>query len=478
MLSGLRRWWASLNLVGQFAVMAIAVLFPGMMAIGWWISDRIGEAVVHNTATALALYMDGLLAPLSPEIKQTGHLADSSRELLDQLLEQARSDSRIVSMKVWNPDGTIIYSSFPDMVGKQFPISDDFAKAMGGQVGAELGAQPHVEDSNERREANMLLEVYSPVRDRASRKIVAISEFYANGADLSADVWRTTLTTWGIVAAVAATMVLALSGLVARGSQTIIRQRQLLADQVTRLKSLLDQNETLRTSLHKANEDVATINERILQQLGSDLHDGPAQHLAYVAMRISKLRKHFSNRPAGERELAEVSRIVGNALEDVRRTSQGLLLPELEGATLAEAIKLAVTTHEDLTGSKVQLTLKGKCGALPTALILCAYRVAQEALNNAFKHAGGVGQAVTLDCIDDVIVRIQDSGKGFDSTLRPTEGLGLTGMRARIESLGGTLTVASSSNQGTTITARFPRRELGRREGKYNGTANLSGNGG
>lgn len=249
-----------------------------------------------------------------------------------------------------------------------------------------------------------------------------------------------------------------LSGIVGRGSRTILLQQELLANQVNELTLLLQQNETLRASLKKSSADVASINERVLQQVGSDLHDGPAQMLAYVKMRLSKLRRLFSNRVAGEKELGDVARILDDALHEVRRTSQGLILPELRQASLSEAIELAITTHEDHTGTRVARKLAEGCENVQPALKICAYRVVQEALNNAFKHAGGLGLRVELRCVDGIDISIHDAGEGFKVQERSGAGLGLSGMRARVQALGGRLSITTSNTDGTVVRAVFAQR--------------------
>jgi signal transduction histidine kinase len=93
---------------------------------------------------------------------------------------------------------------------------------------------------------------------------------------------------------------------------------------------------------------------------------------------------------------------------------------------------------------------------------IAAYRVVQEALSNASRHAGTREQWVSLVVDDeDCVVTIRDDGKGFDTAApvrtadrRPR--LGLQGMRERIELLGGEFAVKSSPGQGTTVTARIP----------------------
>ena len=59
MFATLRPIWQSLSLSKQFAIVAVAVLLPGMAVTGWWIAEKIGDAVVRNTASAIAISMDG-----------------------------------------------------------------------------------------------------------------------------------------------------------------------------------------------------------------------------------------------------------------------------------------------------------------------------------------------------------------------------------------------------------------------------------
>ncbi|MGB8315277.1 MAG: sensor histidine kinase [Aestuariivirga sp.] len=457
MFANLQKKWSKLSLARQFMTVATTVLVPGMLTIGWWISNQISEAVTRNTAAAIVIYMDGLLAPLVAEIRSSGGLSLASQEKLDNLLSVSRADSRIVSMKVWKTDGTIIYSSFHDMIGKKFPLSEDFKKALSGEFGANFESVPHAEDFHERSEGKELLEVYAPVRESKSREIVAISEFYANGNQLGRDVWQATLTSWAIVIGVTGLMVLLLSGIVARGSRTIVQQQQMLARQVYELQGLVLRNEGLQASLRKANENVANTNERVLRQVGSDLHDGPAQMLAYVLMKLSKLHRFLRKDKAGEVELKNVSRILGDTLRDVRNASTGLMLPELEQATINEAIALAVKAHEGRTQSKVEILLDSACVGTTTALKICAYRLVQESLNNAFKHAGGKGQKVMLRCSDGVEISVLDLGGGITKRSTKARGLGLLGMRSRVEAIGGSFEILSPPSGGTIIRARFAK---------------------
>jgi signal transduction histidine kinase len=148
-----------------------------------------------------------------------------------------------------------------------------------------------------------------------------------------------------------------------------------------------------------------------------------------------------------------------DSLAEIRNMSAGLSLPELDAITPAEALALAARIHERRTGTTVDCQLEGLPPSLSNALKACLYRFAQEALNNAFRHGGGKGQIV-LGAYHDGMLRVDvaDAGPGFASgndRRKDENRLGLTGMRDRVASLGGTLEVQSEPGKGTRLTARF-----------------------
>ena len=92
------------------------------------------------------------------------------------------------------------------------------------------------------------------------------------------------------------------------------------------------------------------------------------------------------------------------------------------------------------------------------SLTVCLYRFAQEGLNNAFRHAGGRGQAIHAHCRDELLeVVVSDDGSASGDTRKPSQSdcLGLAGPRGRIESLGGELDFRMQPGKGTRLTARF-----------------------
>jgi signal transduction histidine kinase len=235
-----------------------------------------------------------------------------------------------------------------------------------------------------------------------------------------------------------------------------------LNDQISRLIELLSQNKELHDRVRRAAGSVATLNEQILRRVGSELHDGPAQDLGLSLLKLDAL---IGRGEKGQAEIAFVEELTSiqsslqNAQKEIRAISTGLSLPQLMEVSLPETVTRAVRAHERRTGSQVTLDVASlpEQAALPVKIT--AYRVLQEALHNAFRHADGAGQRIQVCMESDLLVlEIADQGPGFavqPATLMPGH-LGLTGMRERVESLGGTFSVNSEIGQGTQVIARLP----------------------
>src|SRR5262249_27602043 len=141
----------------------------------------------------------------------------------------------------------------------------------------------------------------------------------------------------------------------------------------------------------------------------------------------------------------------------IRNISAGLAAPEVEDLSLAEALETAATRHAERTGTSVQCDVGRLPATIDPSLKICLYRFAQEGLNNAFRHADGNGQVLRAHC-DSGLLEVEISDNGPTSSMRQTSassGLGLAGLRGRIESLGGLFEFTSQPCRGARLTARF-----------------------
>ena len=244
------------------------------------------------------------------------------------------------------------------------------------------------------------------------------------------------------------------------------RQSLHLEATLAEFKDLLNQNEQLRARLQQSSVEFSTVNERTLQRIGSDLHDGPAQLLSFALMRLHRFMPSAGAGAAAAALHEDIARVRGSlqdALREVRSISGGLALPELEQLSLEETIYLSIGAHEDRTDTSVTFDI----GELPVLVShpmkVCAYRLVQEALTNAVRHAGGIGQRVEARTEgDEVLIIVSDSGPGMeDAATVWRRGLGLPGLRSRVEAIGGTFELRSWPGTGTTVAARFARGSLG-----------------
>jgi len=152
-----------------------------------------------------------------------------------------------------------------------------------------------------------------------------------------------------------------------------------------------------------------------------------------------------------EREIAEIKASLDEGMREIRTICGGLVLPQIEGASLPDILQQGILAHRQRTGTSVVLSLSKPPDHLSYAIKICIYRFVQEALNNAYRHAGGLGQAISQKTEGGrLTIEVSDHGPGFDlAGIRPTS-LGLAGLRERIESLGGTFEI-TSSEAGTIV---------------------------
>jgi signal transduction histidine kinase len=452
--------WESKSLSQQFALMSSVVLLGGMIAIGAWVSEKIETSVTYNTAVNTAFYIDSFVGPHAQELATQDRLSQDRQVLLNELLNNTTIGSRIASFKIWKPGGLIAYSSRKENIGKVFPETENLKNAWAGSVSAEFDTLEDEEDAGEHADGVPYLEMYSPIREKFTGRVIAVAEFYEE-ANLFQDVlFRAKLESWLLVTLVTMVMLSLLFVIVRRGSRTIENQELVLKKRILELSDL-------RNRLKNASKRSTELNERFLRRVGSDLHDGPAQLLGLAMLRLDTIRQLIMAVPQIPKAEYEDLDIIQNALTDalaeIRDISAGLVLPELDGMNLSEILTKAVSTHENRTHTSASLDLGTLPACIGKSIQICLYRLVQEGLNNAVRHAPGAACSVSARSSDSTLeVEISDTGSGFDHKTIATSssGLGLPGLRERIESVGGQFEIRSNEGQGTQLVARFSIADL------------------
>ncbi len=459
--SGARRLGRALGLTGdeslarRFLIASLLVLLVGGVAIGLVVGNQLQRGIIDRTASITALYVQSFIEPHLASMATGNWLNDEDKAQLDQLVNNTQFSEKIVSLKVWRPDGYIIYSPERELIGEQFPVDEDLGDALQGRIVASMSGLDAEENVSERAQGfDHLLEMYMPVRERGSDRIIAVAEFYQLPTEIDQEVAAAQLTSWLVVAVAVALAYLLLFGIVRRGNDTIVRQQRDLQTQVTELSTLLNQNEQLRGRVKTAAERTTTLSERNLRRISSDLHDGPGQMLALAMLRLERLK----SKPTAEAEYEELQSALNDALRDMRSIAAGLRLPELESLSVADTARRVVDDHVRHSDTQVTLDIDEPMPDAPLPTKIALFRALQELLSNSTRHGDGVDIRVHISQENGWLrATVRDGGPGFDRGLVGAEGhLGLAGIREQAELLGGTFDVSSDAGNGTEVTVRWP----------------------
>lgn len=460
---GRRRWrWRELSFSSQFLGAAAIVLFVAMAVLGSWVTEQIKQSVLKTSGAQGAQFMTGFLEPHVQQLQRGRELSDEVHRTLDALFIGTPVGDSLISIKIWRADGTVIYSTNKALIGQKF-VSSDVARAASGEVIAEYEDLVSQESAYEQSLGVALIEVYGPLYLRGTDQVLAVGEIYENADALAAELEISRLRTWIVVCLTTMLMLAVLYFIVRRGDMTIVAQRSELRQHVLEARQLAHQNEELRLVAEKARLDASEANEQLLDRIGSDLHDGPIQLLTLLTLKLSNrsIAKQLKVLPEALTPLISSLRtIAGEAITELRNLSAGLSLPEISELTLEQALGSAVSHHVDITGDRVSVVLRDLPDHITEAIKICAYRVIQEGLNNAQKHAKDSEKSVVAFVESGILtIEVRDSGAKSSAPVAGGVGrqkMGLTAMRNRVGALKGTVSVTTDPEQGTVVEAKLP----------------------
>ncbi|MDR6998815.1 sensor histidine kinase [Neobacillus niacini] len=199
------------------------------------------------------------------------------------------------------------------------------------------------------------------------------------------------------------------------------------------------------------------------KRLSREIHDGPAQMLANVIMRSDLVERVYreSGPEAAFSEIHSFKKMVRSALYEVRRIIYDLRPMALDDLGLVPTLrKYLLTIEEYHNHSKINFVNIGLEHRLPTKYEVALFRMIQESVQNALKHANACEIKVTLEITKAAItVRIKDNGAGFDTTQKKPESFGIIGMKERVDLLDGEIMIESKIGMGTSVTIHVPLSE-------------------
>ncbi len=338
-----------MSFLTRFSIVSFVATTIVAVALAWGLSDELANNAIRQAAEATAAQVHAVIERrLGPE----DFLApfDSAKaDTMDETLATDLHDSGVTRVKLWSPEGMVLYSDQRELIGMTFPVKEDLGSALDGSIHAEVTDLSAAENMTERTDHSELLEVYAPIRFGGSTTI-AVYEVYRDTATLRASIDRMRIRVWLGALGGFLLVYIALFGIAHRASRALVASEQETRD---RLQESLLVNSILQTSL--AETDSLEVLRRICDDVGrsfsaactparmSDAEGGSLLGSSQGYLQLPRPASHAVNAPTqmGPYTIDEVGESGESPLSrslDQRGTASALLIPlphrSAEGALL------------------------------------------------------------------------------------------------------------------------------------------------
>lgn len=415
--------------------------FAGLVLVVLLLVAGVGIAVLRKVATDESIQQARELGALSARIVQpriddglvTGDAEASVK--VASIVNDAVLHDPIVAVKIYETDGTVVYSSDLKVLGQRFP---NVARIVSGLAPGEIHIEqvdPSLEENRDVQGGGSLLASFVPIQTPDGTTLVL--ETYERSASV-ANSRQQLLSAFAPVLLVAliamALLLVPLAWVLARRVERASQQRE------AALKRAISVSDTER------------------RRIAGDIHDGPVQEMAGLALGLSakaKLTRGVSERAA----LEEAAAAVRGSIRTLRSAIVGVYPPNVEAAGLGPALAdLAARLQSE--GLTVEMEVADPKGYGPQVDELL-FRACREGLRNVEEHAGATHVAVRIHRDGGrAVLEVQDNGRGIpdaETGRRRYDGhVGVQILREIVQDGGGTMSVRPSPDRGTILRAEVP----------------------
>jgi len=197
------------------------------------------------------------------------------------------------------------------------------------------------------------------------------------------------------------------------------------------------------------------------RKVASELHDGVGTYVSGLSLALGKIRTFLDEQnPEHRKVIAECRDMIQAAAGELRSISYLLHPPTIEDMGLTSALEWLVRGFSSRSGITISLQLAPDLDRLKAETELALFRVTQEALDNVYRHSGSSTAAVRLFReSEEIVLEVTDEGRGMEPPAvgsAPEFTVGISGMRERVEDLGGKFSIESVAGEGCTVRAALP----------------------
>jgi diguanylate cyclase (GGDEF)-like protein/PAS domain S-box-containing protein len=285
---------------GVLAVSAVLVAGTAL-AVSANVSDHLARTAVDEAVRTTEAVVRGYVDPLvSADGFGTGTGAASGA--IDNELSRLVAAGKILRIKIWAPDGTVVFSDLPALRGRQFPVGGELSEALEGNVATDFSSGSDEENVFERGLADRFLSIYLPIRVPGGSAIVGVYEIYEDAAPIEASIATTRQDVLLIVGVMALALLALLFAAFSGASRLLTRQNGQLRRSEERFRSLI-QNSVDVSMVVRADGTIAYESSAAERVLGVR----PDERVGQPAFQLV----HPEDREFGERLLADVTRSPG-----------------------------------------------------------------------------------------------------------------------------------------------------------------------
>jgi signal transduction histidine kinase len=466
------------RLVLRFAAASLAAFLIIGALLTMVMVRRIRIAAEDNAQFHARYVVDAVLGPEFRGTKTLNKpLGGAQLNRIDAFVrDRLFSDGRTVRVKIWRPDGLVLYSDDRALIGRAYPEERDaFQEIMAGEIETEISDLHDAENVEERLVADKLFQTYIPLKPHQSDEPIAIAEIYQDYSTIQTQI-SAVVRTLAVALTVGLGVLYGLLLPIARGAaKRLRRQNEQLRVQAESLEELLSREQETVAELRRLNQMqsdfVAAASHELRTPLTSVI--GYLHTLRRPEMREdSEATEEFL--AAGERAATRLSHLVQNLLSAAH----------LEDG--ARALELAMVGIEELVATVIDDLPAGAERVRVHAADLPPVRTDRERLRevlrnlveNALKYSED-HEPVDVDAElsgDELVIHVRDHGVGIDPGDQPAIferfhqldqsatrqfgglGLGLHLSKRLVEEIGGSIAVRSDIGHGSTFTVRVPLR--------------------